>query len=126
MGDPESLSLEELLRMHNVVEALIPAVDLEIGMVVRFDQRLRVVISVAFENSEAGAVAVIETAHGLTRFPADSKFQAWHIGGKPFFVELPPEDLGPQVPQTVDGGSTPPAHDAAGIVPVWRGPKRVQ
>jgi hypothetical protein len=51
--------------------------------------------------------------------------QAWHIGGDPFFVGLPPEDRGPQQLPASKSGSTPPAHDAAGIVPVWRGPKRL-
>jgi len=121
----EHLSLEELLRLHNVVETSIPALDLEIGMVARFDQRLRIVISVSFENTESGAMVVVETAHGLRRFAADSEVPVWYIGGKPFFVGVPPEELGPRVPNTTPGGSTPPAHDAAGIVPVWRAPKRL-
>src|SRR5689334_22913474 len=121
----QDLSLEELLRLHNVVETSIPAVNLEIGMVVRFDERLHVVISVAFEKAETGAMVAIETAHGIRRFAAESTVYAWHIGGEPFFVSLPPEDFGPRVPQKAEGGSTPPAHDAAGIVPVWRGPKRI-
>ena len=121
----QDLSLEELLRIHNVVEASIAAMDLEIGMVVRFDQRLRVVISVAFERGEGGVVVAVETAHGIRRLGIDAMVQAWHIGGEPFFVSFPPEDLGPRVPQKAEGGSAPPAHDAAGIVPVWRGPKRI-
>jgi len=123
--DAPELSLDELVRLHNVVEASIAAMDLEIGMVVRFDQRLCVVISVAFERTDAGAVVAVETVHGIRRFASDSTVQAWHIDGEPFFVSLPPEDFGPQLPQKAEGGSAPPAHDAAGIVPVWRGPKRV-
>jgi hypothetical protein len=125
MSAQEHLSLEDLLRLHNVVEVSIPAMDLGIGMVVRVDQRLRIVISVAFENTESGAVVAVETAHGLRRIPVDSMVAAWHIGAEPFFVDAPPEDLGSPLPRAAAGGSTPPAHDAAGIVPVWRGPKRL-
>jgi hypothetical protein len=125
MSAQEDLSLEELVRLYNVVAASISSLDLEIGMVVRFDNRLRVVISVAFENTESGARVVVETAHGLTRFPADSELEAWHINGKPFFVELSPEDLAPYLPNAPENGCAPPAHDAAGIAPVCRGPKRL-
>jgi hypothetical protein len=69
-------------------------------------------------------VAVIETITGLERFATDAQVEVWHIGGKPFFVDVPPEDLGPYTVASSRGGSTPPAQDAAGIVPMWRGPKR--
>ena len=125
MGAPGSLSLEELIRLHNVVETSIPAMDLEVGMVARFDQRLRIVISVSFEHAEDGVQVTVETAHGDRCFPAQTSIPVWHIGGKPFFVDLPPEDLGQRMPPPATGSSSPPAHDAAGIVPVWRGPKRL-
>jgi hypothetical protein len=46
------------------------------------------------------------------------------MNGKAFLIDLPPENFGPRVPGAGGGGSAPPAYDAAGIVPVWRGPKR--
>jgi hypothetical protein len=125
MADHETLSLEELVRQYNIVDSPIAAVDLEPGMVLRSGGRLRVVISVSFENTGSGPVAIIESAAGLERFASDSELDVWHIDGEPFIVELPPEEAGALEPAVGGGGSTPPAHDAAGIVPVWRGPKRL-
>jgi hypothetical protein len=93
-------------------------------MVLRLEGKLRVVISVAFENSESGPTAIIETADGLERVATSSQLRVWHMNGNPFIVDPPPEDVGKYKPGTSSGSSSPPAHDAAGIVPVWRGPKR--
>jgi hypothetical protein len=125
MAGEESLSLEELVRRHNVVDSPIAAFDLLSGMVMRFEGKLRIVISAFYESTKSGPMVVVETVAGLKRFASDAQVDVWHIDGEPFFVELPPEDLDTYVPGSSGGGSLPPAHDAAGIVPVWRGPKRL-
>ena len=125
MAGHEFPSLEELFRQYNIVDSPIAAVDLEPGMVLRSGGRLRVVISVSFENDGSGPVAVVESAAGLERFAGDSRLDVWHIGGEPFIVELPSGETGTFEPPSSGGGSPQPAHDAAGIVPVWRGPKRL-
>jgi hypothetical protein len=124
MAGQDFLRLEELIRRHNIVDSPIAAMDLEAGMVLRSGGRLRVVISVSYENTESGPMAVVESVNGLERFASDSILDAWHINGEPFIIELPPEEIGTCEPPAGGGGSSPPAHDAAGIVPVWRGPKR--
>jgi hypothetical protein len=126
MAGQESLSLEALVRKYNIVDAPIAAVDLEAGMVLRFGERLRIVISVSYENSDSVPIAVVESAAGLERFASDALLEVWHMHGEPFIIELPPEDFGTRVPAASQGGSAPPVHDAAGIVPVWRGPKRLE
>ncbi len=120
------MTLEELVRKHGIADAPIAAVDLEPGMVLRAAGTLRIVISVLFENTESGPVAIVESAKGLERFAGDSALDVWHIDGEPFLVELPPEDMGAFKPPQQGGGSPSPAHDAAGIVPVWQGPKRIE
>jgi hypothetical protein len=125
MAGEESPSLEELVRQHNIVDSPIAAVDLETGMVLRFEGKLRIVISVLYENTESGPVVIVESMTGLKRFASDAQLDVWHINGEPFILELPPEDLGAYVPGAGGGGSTPPAQDAAGIVPVWLGPKKL-
>jgi hypothetical protein len=125
MAAEGSLSLEELIRRHNVVHSPVAAMDLEIGMVLRFEGKLRIVISVIFENSESGPMVIVESMDGLKKFTSGVQLDVWHINGEPFIVELPPEDLGTYVPGVGGGNSTPPAQDAAGIVPVWRGPNRL-
>jgi hypothetical protein len=123
-GDQALLSLEELARLYNVVDSPIDALDLEAGMVLRFEGKVRIVISIAFENSESGPTAIIETSGGLNRVAASSQVKVWHLEGSPFIVDPPPEDFGKYKPDASSGNSSPPAQDAAGIVPVWRGPKR--
>ena len=125
MAGQGSLSLEELVRQYNIVDSPIAALNLDSGMVLRFGGKLRVVISVAYENTKSGPITIVESAAGLERFASDSQLDVWHMNGTPFIVELPPEEIGTCVPNASGGGSTPPAHDAAGIVPVWRGPKRL-
>jgi hypothetical protein len=125
MAGDESLSLEELVRKHNVVDAPISALDLDTGMVLRFEGKLRIVISVSYEKTESGPMVAVETVVGIKRFASDAQLDVWHINGEPFIVDPQPEDPGTSVPKAGEGGSTPPAHDAAGIVPVRRGPKRL-
>jgi hypothetical protein len=120
----ESQSLEELVRQHNVVDSPIAAMDLDTGMVLRFEGKLRIVISVFYESTESGPVVIVESVAGLEKFASDAQLDVWHINGEPFIVELPPEDFGTFVPRAGGGGSTP-SHDAAGVVPVWRGPRRL-
>jgi hypothetical protein len=124
MADRTSLSIEELARRNSVVPLRIAALDLETGMVVLIGDRLRIVISLAFENSASGPVAVVETVGGFERMAADARVEVWHVEGKPFLVDPPEEELGPYMVGRAGGSSTPPAQDAAGMVPVWRGPKR--
>ncbi len=124
MEADEPLSLEQLVRRHNVIASPIAAMDLEIGMVWRFEGKLRIVISVLFENASSGPIVIVETMDGLRRFSSDTQLDVWHINGEPFIVEAPPEDLSQYVPDAGGNGSPPPAQDAAGIVPVWRGPKK--
>ena len=52
-----SISLEDLVRLYNIVESPIAAWDLDTGMVLRFGGKLRVLISVAYENTDSGPVA---------------------------------------------------------------------
>ena len=125
MAGEKSLSLEELVRLHKVVHSPVAAMDLEIGMVLRFEGKLRIVISIAFENSESGPMVIVESMDAFKKFHSGAQLDVWHIGGEPFIVDLPPEVPGPYIPGAGGGNSTPPAHDAAGIVPVWRGPKRL-
>jgi hypothetical protein len=124
MAGSEFRSLEELIRMHHIVHAPIAAWDLETGMVLRFDGKLRIVISVSYETTESGPVVVVETVGGMKRFPSNEQLGVWHSDGIPFLVEPPSEYSGIKLVRTRGGGSVPPAHDAAGIVPLWRGPKR--
>jgi hypothetical protein len=118
------MRLEQLVRQHNVVDSPIAAMDLETGMVFHFERQLRVVISVTYKNTKSGPTVVVESMTGLHTFPSDAQLYAWHIDGRPFIVDPPPEDLGPYKP-FIGGGSAPPAQDAAGIVPVCRAPKRL-
>jgi hypothetical protein len=124
MAGRESPSLQELVRKNNVALAPLAALSLDSGMVLRFGERLGIVISVAYEKTESGPMVIVESVAGLQRFASDAQLDVWHMDGKPFIVDLPLEDLGRHVPRAGAGGSTPPAQDAAGIVPVWRGPKR--
>jgi hypothetical protein len=124
MADRESLSIEELARRNFVVPLRIAALDLETGMVLLIGEKLRIVISVAFENGASGPVAVVETVAGFERMAADARVEVWHVDGKPFLVDAPEEELGPYMVGRAGGSSTPPAQDAAGIVPVWRARKR--
>jgi hypothetical protein len=121
----EPLSLAELVRRHNIVEAPISAMDLDSGMVLRCGEELRIVISVAYENTESGVLAIIEIVDGLMKVPQDFELRVWHMEAEPFIVGAPSEDVGAHIPSGSDDGSAAPAHDAAGIVPVWRGPKRI-
>lgn len=124
MAGQESLSLEELVRQNNIVDSPVAALDLESGMVLQFGGKLKIVISVVYENTESGPMVVVETVAGLQRFRSDAQLNVWHVNGRPFFIELPLEETVTRVPNIGGGSSTPPAHDAAGIVPVWRGPKQ--
>jgi hypothetical protein len=124
MAGRSSPSLKELARRYWVT-LLVRATDLKTGMVLLVRHKPRIVISVAYENSVSGPMVVVETVDGLERIAVGARVEVWHIAGKPFFVDVPPEDLGPYMVASSRGGSTPPAHDAAGIVPVWRGPKRL-
>ena len=92
-------------------------------MVLLAGGRLRIVISVVFENGAAGPVAVVETPGGFERLPTDARVEVWHVEGEPFLVDAPEEELGPYMVGR-GGSSAPAAHDAAGIVPVCRGRKR--
>jgi hypothetical protein len=118
-------SLEELVRRNHIVTAPIVAMDLDSGMVLRCGDKLSIVISVAFEKTESGPVAIIETVDGLRSVADDAQLKVWHMNGEPFIVEAPAEDIGRRMPPA-SGGSATPARDAAGIVPVWRGPKRIE
>jgi len=107
---------------YKIADSPIAATKLRAAMVLRISGMLRVVISVRYKNNSA-PVIFIETSSGFHRIARKSKIDIWHIQGKPFIMTLPPN--GPWRSYASDeGGSTPPAHDAAGIVPVWRGPIR--
>jgi len=124
MAARRDLSIEELARRNFVVPLRIAALDLETGMVLLIGDKLRVVISVSYENRASGPVALIETVGGFERMAADARVEVWHVEGRPFLVDAPEEELGPYMVGRAGGSSTPPAQDAAGMVPVWRGPKR--
>jgi hypothetical protein len=72
MASKGSLSLESLVRQSNIAYAAIAAIDLEPGMVLRFGGKLRIVISVSYENTADGPVSIVERATGIERFPCDS------------------------------------------------------
>jgi hypothetical protein len=125
----EGLSREDLVAEtidqhfraeYKIVDSPIAALKLRAAMVLRIGGRLRVVISVRYDKSN---VVVVETSSGFHRVARNSRIDVWHIQGRPFIMTLPPEGISRSYPSD-DGGSTPPAHDAAGIVPVWRGPIR--
>jgi hypothetical protein len=134
MKDDEWLSREEQVaytiderfrQEYKIVDSPIVAVDLCAGMVLRLGGKLRVVVSVRFENPESGPVAVVETACKVLRFASDSELHVWYMNQKPFIMELPPDKIGTGKPRTGNSGSAPLAQDAAGIVPVWMEPKRI-
>jgi hypothetical protein len=135
-GQPEGRTLEEVVAHtindyykgeYEIVDAPITAFALGPHMV-WIAEELRVVETVSYETSESGAVVVVVSAsdRGQYSFSADALVTVWHIKGKPFIVTLPPDSAftTPVVPSTAGGGSSGPAHDAAGIVPVWKGPQR--
>jgi hypothetical protein len=124
MADRRDLSIEELARRNCVFPLRIAAVDPETGMVLLIGDKLRVVISVSYENSASGPVALIETVDGFERMAAAAWVEVWHVEGRPFLVDAPEDELGPYMMGRAGGSSAPPAHDAAGIVPVWRERKR--
>ena len=70
-----SLSIEELARRNWVIPRAIHALDLETGMVLLMGDKLRVVISVAFENRASGPVAVAETVAGIERFATSARVE---------------------------------------------------
>jgi hypothetical protein len=107
----------------NIVDSPIAALKLRAGMVLRIGGRLRVVISVRYDKGNSAPVVLVETSSGFHKVASKSRIDVWHIQGRPFIMTLPPEGISRSYPSD-DGGSTPPAHDAAGIVPVWRGPIR--
>jgi hypothetical protein len=108
----------------NIVDSPIAALKLCAGMVLRIGGTLRVVISVRFDKSNSDPVVLAETSSGFHKVASKSRIDVWHIQGKPFIMTLPPEGFGRSYTSD-DGGLTPPAQDAAGIVPVWPGPKRL-
>jgi len=124
------LSLEDLVaetidqhfrEEYKIVDSPIAASKLRAAMVLRIGGKLRVVISVRCKNN-SDEVILVETSSGFHKVARKSRIDVWHIEGKPFIMMLPP---GPgRSFASAEGGSTPPAHDAAGIVPVWRGPIR--
>ena len=127
MWEQEPHSREELVaytieerfrRKYHIVHISIPAWWLLPKMVIRIDGRPRVIVSVRRRNSKTGGRVTIELAGGPKTFAGDAPASVWYIEGKPFLMELPPEDPAPA------DGSALPAQDAAGIVPVWRGPVR--
>jgi hypothetical protein len=127
MGQNKSQSLESLVLQHGVAYAPILALDLETGMVLRSEGKLKIVISVSYRNTKIGPIAIIETLDGLRRVDSEARLDVWHINGKPFIVDrgLPLDIPGGWVGGNGGGGAAPLAQDAAGIVPVWRGPKRL-
>ena len=128
----ETLSREDLVAEtidqhyrteYKIVYSPIAASKLRAAMVLRIGGMLRVVISVRYEKSNSGPVVFIDTSAGFHWVARKSRIDVWHIQGRPFIMTLPP--LGNSRSHASDeGSSTPPAHDAAGIVPVWRGPIR--
>ena len=122
----KSESLDSLVRQYNIVYKPIPVLDLETGMVLRSDGKLRIVISMVYENTGIGPIVIVETLAGLEKFASEAQVNVWHIDRKPFIVDrgLPLDIPGGWVAGKGGGGAIPLAQDAAGIVPVWRGPKR--
>ena len=117
-------TIDEFFRTeYGIIDSPIAALKLRAAMVLRIDGKLRVVISVRHEESDAGQVVIIKTSSGFHKVARKSKIAVWHIKGKPFIMTLPPEG-DRRLFSSNDGGSAPPTHDAAGIVPVWRGPIR--
>ena len=132
---PKGRTLEEVVaytideyfkKKYHIVDKPIRALSLAPGMVWIADE-LRVIEATSHEASEAGAVTVRIFASDRGRYscPSDALVTVWHIKGRPFIVTLPDSIRLTQVaPAATGGGSPAPAHDAAGIVPFWRGPAR--
>jgi len=134
MSSPDSRTREEQVadtidehfrEQYNIVDSRISLLSLGPGMVVRIGGRLKVVASVCYEQSGSGPIAVVETSSGFETLASDSEIDVWYIEGKPFIMALPQRiSARAYVPPTGNRGPTSSSHDAAGIVPVWRGPKR--
>lgn len=146
MKDDEWLSREEQVAQeihqlhrhgpgYDIVNSPTVAANLREGMVWQDGERPRVIIGVRTAKNTSGSVVLIETANRTSEVPADSHIKIWCMkehsqldenpNGKPFIMVLPPEGFSAGIPPIPSGGTTPPAHDAAGIVPVWMGPKRI-
>ena len=133
MPNHEVLSREDLVAQTidqhyreecNIVDSPLAALKLRAGMVLRIGGTLRVVISVRYDKSNSAPVVLVETSSGFHKVASKSRIDVWHIQGRPFMMTLPPEGFRRSYTSD-DGGSTPPSQDAARIVPVWRGPKRL-
>jgi hypothetical protein len=119
---------------YEIVATSIPVLKLRQNMVWEDDSMARVITTVTTEKREPGPVVVVKTCHKIQEFAGEAWLPVWHIyqhgAGKPFIMMLP-ELPGNKLPKTVvpppttSGSSMPPAHDAAGIVPVWMPPKRI-
>ena len=140
MKDDERLSREDQVAQaihehyrhgeeYEIVDSAIPALLLGQGMVWQDGPRPRVITEVTIEKRESGSVVIIETASQIREVTADSDIQVWYLfqnaTRKPFIMQLPDLPTTALPPPATKSGSTPPVHDAAGIVPVWMGPKRV-
>ena len=114
---------------YEIVATSIPVLKLRPNMVWEDDSIARVITAVTTEKREPGTVVVVKTLHKNQEFAAKAWLPVWHIhqhgAGKPFIMMLPevPKTILP--PPTTSGSSMPPAHDAAGIVPVWMPPRRI-
>jgi hypothetical protein len=118
-------TMEELRQQYQIVDTRIPVLNLCEGMVCQIRGKLRLVSSVRYESTESGPVAVIKTLLDVEKLASDSQIDVWYADGEPFLLPASPEEFAPCLPAADGGGSAPPTQDAAGIVPVWRGPKRL-
>jgi hypothetical protein len=116
-------TIDEVFREeYKIVDTPIAALKLRKGMVLRVGGKLRVVISVRYDKKNSEDGVVVETSSGIYRVARNSRINVWYMRRKPFIMVLPPN-------HAAAAGIVPPnltpAHDAAGIVPVWRGPTRL-
>jgi hypothetical protein len=114
---------------YEIIATSIPVLKLREDMVWEDDSIARVITAVTIAKRKLGTVVVVKTLHKNKEFAAKARLPVWHIhqhgAGKPFIMMLPelPGTIPP--PLTTSGSSMPPAHDAAGIVPVWMPPRRI-
>ena len=114
---------------YEIVATSIPVLKLRPNMVWEDDSIARVITAVSTEKRDLGTVVVVKTLNKNQEFAARARLPVWHIyqhgAGKPFIMVLPEPSEAILRPPSTSGSSMPPAHDAAGIVPVWMPPKRI-
>jgi hypothetical protein len=113
---------------YEILATSISVLKLRQNMVWEDESIARVIIAVTTEKRKSRTVVVVKTLYKNQELAAKARLPIWHIyqhgTGKPFVMILPQPPKASLLPNT-GGSSVPPAHDAAGIVPVWMPPRRI-